>query len=115
MALASWNVLCAGMVRTDAEKEQQLVTGEHGRKLIDPNWERNEAERKMCKELEQVAKEVGSNTIQAGEPDFGGSCHCVFGVLTSGLFSRHRLSFAENHIRVPTHRGSEGGAPYVEL
>jgi hypothetical protein len=50
-----------------------------------------------------------SNTIQAGEPDFGGSCHCVFGVLTSGPFSRHRLSFAENYIRVP-----HIGGPKVE-
>ena len=29
-------------------------------------WERSEDDRKMCKALEQVAKEVGAKSIQAG-------------------------------------------------
>ncbi len=34
--------------------------------MLDPNWERNETERKVTTMLEQVAAQVGASNIQAG-------------------------------------------------
>lgn len=48
-----------------------------GRTMLDPNWERNETERKVTTVLEQVAAQVGASNIQAGTsralPDGEGS------------------------------------------
>ncbi|PPQ94407.1 hypothetical protein CVT25_002495 [Psilocybe cyanescens] len=65
MALAPWNVLAAGKIRTDAEEERRRKTGEKGRTLLDPNWERTDREKKVCKALEKVAAEVGTKSITA--------------------------------------------------
>ncbi|THH03112.1 hypothetical protein EW146_g10505, partial [Bondarzewia mesenterica] len=67
MALAPWDVLAAGKIRTDAEETARRESGEKGRMLFDPNqqWERNEDERKMCSALEKVADEIGAGSIQA--------------------------------------------------
>ena len=87
MALAPWNVLAAGKIRTDEEEEQRRKTGEKGTSatslqvpsvVIDAflpvpgrdygfGWERTEDQRKVCKALEEVAKQVGTKSIQAGE------------------------------------------------
>lgn len=67
MALAPWNVLASGKIRTDEEEERRRETGEKGRMLGSPNWERNEDQRKVCKALEKVAEEVGAKSIQAGQ------------------------------------------------
>ena len=67
MALAPWNVLAGGKIRTDEEEERRRQTGEKGRMLTGPQWERTEEERKVCKALEEVAKQVGTESIQAGE------------------------------------------------
>ncbi|KAI0742604.1 Aldo/keto reductase [Daedaleopsis nitida] len=64
MALAPFRVLGAGRIRTDEEEEQRKQTGEKGRTVFGPEWERTEDERKVCKALEEVAKQVGSS-IQA--------------------------------------------------
>ena len=37
-----------------------------GRTIYSHDWERTEAERKVCKVLEEVAEEVGAKSIQAG-------------------------------------------------
>ena len=66
MALAPWNVLAAGKIRTDEEEERRKNTGEKGRAMMDKNWERNEKEKKVCKALENVAKQVGTKSITAG-------------------------------------------------
>lgn len=66
LALAPWNVLAAGRIRTDAEEERRRQTGENGRSMHGP-WERSEAERKVCHALEQVAKEIGAKSITSGE------------------------------------------------
>ncbi|KAI0772770.1 NADP-dependent oxidoreductase domain-containing protein [Trametes elegans] len=65
LALAPWNVLAGGKIRTDEEEERRRQTGEKGRTISRPEWERNEDERKMCKALEEVAKQVGAKSIQA--------------------------------------------------
>ncbi|KAI0760166.1 Aldo/keto reductase [Fomes fomentarius] len=65
MALAPFNVLVNGRIRTDEEERKRRETGEHGRTLSSYKWERTEAERKVCKVLEEVAAEVGTKSIQA--------------------------------------------------
>ncbi|PBK87963.1 Aldo/keto reductase [Armillaria gallica] len=59
MALSPWGVLAEGKLRTDEEEERRKETGEKGRLMWGPNWERNEVEVKVCKALEKVAAEVG--------------------------------------------------------
>ncbi|EIW78687.1 arylalcohol dehydrogenase [Coniophora puteana RWD-64-598 SS2] len=63
IALAPWGVLCQGKIRTDAEEAQRASTGEHGRTVHGPNWQRNETERAMSKALERIAGEVGAQHI----------------------------------------------------
>ncbi|TDL23204.1 Aldo/keto reductase [Rickenella mellea] len=65
LALAPWNVLAGGKLRTDAEEKRRRETGEKGRTLVDPNWERNENEVKVSRALEEVAKQVGTEHITA--------------------------------------------------
>ncbi|KAF7331426.1 hypothetical protein MKEN_00021000 [Mycena kentingensis (nom. inval.)] len=65
MALAPWNVLAGGKLRTDAEEEARRQSGEKGRMMVGPDWERNEDEVKMSKALEKVAAEVGAKSVQA--------------------------------------------------
>lgn len=64
LALAPWNVLAAGKLRTDAEEERRIASGEKGRSLLG-DWLRNEDEKKVSKALEKVAKEVGTEHITA--------------------------------------------------
>jgi aryl-alcohol dehydrogenase-like predicted oxidoreductase len=66
LALAPWNVLGAGKIRSDAEEQRRRETGEKGRMTSSPNWERTEEERKVCLVLEEVAKEVGVESITSG-------------------------------------------------
>ncbi|KAF8814301.1 Aldo/keto reductase [Phlegmacium glaucopus] len=63
MALAPWNVLASGKIRTDEEEERRRQTGEKGRTIFDPEWERNEKERTVSKALEKVAAEIGAKHI----------------------------------------------------
>ncbi|KAH9922292.1 Aldo/keto reductase [Epithele typhae] len=64
MALAPWNVLAGGKIRTDAEEQARLDSGEGGRGTFGP-WMRNEREKAVAKVLEEVAKEAGTDSIQA--------------------------------------------------
>lgn len=66
MALAPWNVLAGGKLRTDEEEERRRNTGEKGRTMMG-GWERTPEEKKMSAALEKVAKEVGVKSITAGE------------------------------------------------
>jgi aryl-alcohol dehydrogenase-like predicted oxidoreductase len=63
LALAPWDVLAAGKIRSDAEEAHRRETGEKGRTIRTPNWERTEEERKVCLVLEQIASEVGVESI----------------------------------------------------
>jgi aryl-alcohol dehydrogenase-like predicted oxidoreductase len=79
LALAPWAVLGGGKIRTDAEEARRRDTGEKGRMTYGPDWERTEEERKACVVLEQVAKEVGTESITAGAlfiRDGSGSTAC---------------------------------------
>ncbi len=66
LALAPWDVLRGGKIRSDAEEARRRETGEKGRTLFSPDWERTEEERKVCLVLEDVAKEVGVESITSG-------------------------------------------------
>ncbi|KAF8192181.1 NADP-dependent oxidoreductase domain-containing protein [Pholiota molesta] len=63
MALAPWNVLAGGRLRTDAEEAKRAESGENGRSVWGLDWRRNEQEKKMSAALEKVAKEVGAKNI----------------------------------------------------
>jgi len=65
MALAPWNVLASGKIRSDAEEERRRQTGENGRTFVDPNWERTPEQRQVCLALEKVASEVGAKSLTA--------------------------------------------------
>ena len=71
LALAAWDVLGDGKIRSDAEEQRRRVTGEKGRTTglshNAANWEeRTEEERKVCLVLEEVTKEVGVESITSG-------------------------------------------------
>ncbi|KAF6756025.1 Aldo/keto reductase [Ephemerocybe angulata] len=65
MALAPWGVLAAGKIRTDAEEERRMQTGEKGRTIFSQDWLRTEEEKKVSKALEKVAEEIGAKSISA--------------------------------------------------
>ncbi|KAL5512625.1 hypothetical protein ACEPAG_3278 [Sanghuangporus baumii] len=65
LALAPWNVLAGGRLRTDAEEQKRLASGETGRTTFRPDWLRTEDEKKMSAALEKIAKEVGTEHITA--------------------------------------------------
>ena len=65
MALAPWNVLAGGKIRTDEEEEKRRQTGENGRTMFG-DWERNDKEKTVCKALEKVAAEIGAKHITSG-------------------------------------------------
>lgn len=71
MALAPWNVVAGGKLRSDEEEERRAATGEKGRSVMGQDWRRNEEETKMSRALEKVAKEVGAKHITSGTPLFG--------------------------------------------
>ena len=70
LALAPWDVVGGGKIRSDAEEARRRETGEKGRAAFGPNWERTEEEREVCLVLEQIAKEVGTESVTAGEFPF---------------------------------------------
>ncbi|KAI0719832.1 Aldo/keto reductase [Cerioporus squamosus] len=65
MAIAPWNVLAGGKIRTDEDEERRRQTGEKGRDIRRDGWERTPEQRNVCLALEEVAKQVGSKSIQA--------------------------------------------------
>ncbi|KAK0213815.1 NADP-dependent oxidoreductase domain-containing protein [Armillaria fumosa] len=62
MALSPWGVLGHGKLRTDAEEARRKETGEKGRQIFSPEWERTEEEAKVSRALEKVATEVGAGS-----------------------------------------------------
>ena len=66
MAIAPWNVLVSGKIRTDAEEQRRLESGEGGRTLFS-DWKRTEEERKVCMALEKVAQAIGAKSITSGK------------------------------------------------
>jgi aryl-alcohol dehydrogenase-like predicted oxidoreductase len=65
MAIAPWNVLAGGKLRSDAEEERRRQTGEKGRDVTGSGWERTPEEKKISNVLEKVGKEVGVDSVTA--------------------------------------------------
>ncbi|KAK0203288.1 NADP-dependent oxidoreductase domain-containing protein [Desarmillaria ectypa] len=65
LALAPWDVLGGGRLRTDEEEDERRRSGEKGRTLISDFWERTEDEKKISKALENIARELGVKNIRA--------------------------------------------------
>lgn len=72
LALAPWDVIGGGRLRTTAEEERRRQSGEKGRafsahsgELDLVGWERTPAEKAMVAALEKVAKDVGTEHITA--------------------------------------------------
>lgn len=107
MALAPWNVIAAGKIRTDEEEEKRRQTGEKGRTTFNPDWERNEDEKKMSKALEKVAQEVGAKHITAGLHLF---CFYWFSTHHFILCSCYSLRDAKDAFRFPNHRRQKSRA-----
>lgn len=70
MALAPFNVVGGGKLRTDAEEEKRAASGENGRTLLGGDWRRSEDEKRMSHALEKVAREVGAKSITSGIQDY---------------------------------------------
>lgn len=66
LALAPWDVLRSGKLRTDAEEEEREKSGEKGRSIMNMQWKRNADEKAMSAALEKVANELGTENIRAG-------------------------------------------------
>ncbi|KAF7428996.1 hypothetical protein PC9H_008234 [Pleurotus ostreatus] len=67
MALAPWNVLAQGRLRSDEEERKRQESGEGGRTfyVAGGKWTRSEVEIKASHALEKVAKEVGTEHVSA--------------------------------------------------
>ena len=64
MAIAPWEVLGGGKIRTDAEEQRRIDSGEKGRQIL-TDWMRTPQERQICLELEKIAKEIGAQNISS--------------------------------------------------
>jgi aryl-alcohol dehydrogenase-like predicted oxidoreductase len=109
MALAPWNVLAAGKLRSDAEEARREKSGENGRDLNingDKGWKRTEQEKKMSNALDKVAKEVGVESVTAGNYVLTTSFHPIARLLLDA-FSCHCIRDAQNSIRLPYHWWTE--------
>lgn len=69
MALAPWNVLAGGKLRTDEEEQKRIESGENGRTILG-DWKRNDKEKAVSSALEKIAKEIGANSITSGTSNF---------------------------------------------
>ncbi|KAF5337941.1 hypothetical protein D9758_013120 [Tetrapyrgos nigripes] len=65
MALAPFGVIGGGRIRTDEEEEQREKDGRKGRTRFGEDWKRTEDQKKICRALEKVAKEVGASNIRS--------------------------------------------------
>ncbi|KAH9027117.1 aryl-alcohol dehydrogenase [NADP+] [Lactarius pseudohatsudake] len=63
LALAPWGVLAGGKIRTNAEEARRKESGEKGRTILTSDWERTPEEKKVCDVLEEIGKEVGTESI----------------------------------------------------
>ncbi|GJF00507.1 aldo/keto reductase [Phanerochaete sordida] len=62
LAIAPWNVVGGGKIRTDGEEQRRIESGEKGRTVFE-DWLRTPDERRVCAELEVIAKELGAKSI----------------------------------------------------
>jgi len=99
LALAPWAVLAGGKIRTDAEEERRRQTGEKGRMIFEPSWERNDHEKAVCNALEKVASEIGAKNITSGE--YSSNIPSNICLVLKIAFSCYCLLAAQDAIRLP--------------
>ncbi len=108
LALAPFQVLGGGRLRTEAEDKRRREAGEYERTVggaRSVSSTRTELEIKLSSALEKVANEVGAISITSGS--------FVLHILHRHLdlcHSRHRLCHAEDAIRLPYCRRTQGRA-----
>jgi len=66
IALAPWQVLGAGRLRSDAEEQRREQSGEQGRSVSGEDWRRTDEEKRTCRALEKVAGEIGAKNFRSG-------------------------------------------------
>ena len=66
LAIAPWDVLAGGKIRTDAEGNVHRKTGEQGRQIFGQGWERNGQQKAIASAPEKIAVDVGARSIQTG-------------------------------------------------
>ena len=57
--------MAGGKIRSDEEERKRKESGEKGRMMFAPNWERSPEERKVSLALEKVAQEIGAKSLNA--------------------------------------------------
>ena len=67
LALAPWGVLGGGKIRTNAEEAHRRESGEKGRMVFGSDWERTPEQKKVCDVLEEIGKEVGTESITSSK------------------------------------------------
>jgi hypothetical protein len=67
LALAPWGVLASGKIRTNAEEARRKESGEKGRMVFGPDWERTPEQKKVCDVLEEIGKELGTESITSSK------------------------------------------------
>ena len=67
LALAPWGVLAAGKIRTNAEEARRKESGEKGRMVWSLDWERTPEQKKVCDVLEEIGKELGTDSITSSK------------------------------------------------
>jgi len=67
LALTPWGVLGTGKIRTNAKETRRRESGEKGRTVFGPEWERTQVQKKVCDVLEEIWKEVGTESITSSK------------------------------------------------
>ena len=67
LALAPWGVLGSGRIRTNAEEARRKESGEKGRMTLSTDWERTPEQKKICDVLEDIGKELGTESITSSK------------------------------------------------
>lgn len=106
MALAPWNVLGGGKIRTDAEEQKRIQSGEDCRSTWG-DWMRTESECKVYLALEEVAAEIGAKSITAG----GFLCITPGDYLQRQIIDRsyscHRVDYEKGTLRLSHNRRTQ--------
>ncbi|KAF5343596.1 hypothetical protein D9757_013688 [Collybiopsis confluens] len=65
MGVIAYGTLASGRIRTTEEENRRIQSGEGGRSLMRPDWQRRPEEVKVCDGLEELAKKIGAKSIGA--------------------------------------------------
>jgi len=66
LALAPWDVVAGGRLRTLEEEAARAASGEGGRTILTDSWQQTDDEKKMSAALEKVRQDVGAKSLRVG-------------------------------------------------